>query len=103
MVSDDDTYLGPWLVAAGRSIANGGQIFWGSGFDNVLIGADGSVYGDKKTALNIWYRDPLNGRNYLFNVSLNETGTIDFSVGGIIANKIVANKFAKSFFNGQRF
>jgi hypothetical protein len=81
MVTGDLTYLADHLVAAGRSVANGGQISWIPGDENVLVGADGGVSADNETIFNIWYRDPANGRVYEFIVTANEAGIVTVESG----------------------
>jgi hypothetical protein len=81
MVTGDLTYLGGHLVAAGRSAADGGQISWVPGPENVSIGTDGGVSADNETIFNLWYRDPSNGRAYEFIVTVNEAGIVTVESG----------------------
>lgn len=68
LITINDNFLGYHFLAAGRSIADGCQIFYPTtaGF---VINADGSFSTPEILTLPIWYRDVTNGRMYEFNIT----------------------------------
>lgn len=77
MVTINDSWLGYLLDQAGRSVADGGQIIWPTS-SGVTFGADGSINNPSGTevTVNIWYRDPANGRMYNYDLTVTSTGEI---------------------------
>lgn len=77
MVAINDSWLGYLLEQAGRSIVDGGQIIWPTS-SGVTFGADGSINNPSGTevTVNIWYRDPANGRMYNYDLTVTSTGEI---------------------------